>query len=386
MNGPRLFPLSYNFFLAGASFLIYASVLRPSFKYLDSLLPGVLFLLVMTCVILLLKRIVSYRQIRSFVESRLLWFSVITAFAVITFFFYPLANGLKTVMGGWDQDDCLILGVENLLEGQNPYADRSYFGNPCSPGFGALALYLPFVVLGMLALAPIVWMAVSQLLVLYSTSSKLQAGLFLGLVSASPMTLELLVNGSDILVMGFGLVVVGLLLESAVSRRSVPLVSGVAVLIGLVASMRVNVLLLLAVTAVYLYLRFRPAALLFVGLSAVVALVPSAVIYFSDPANFTPLHLVGKSQVLVPPVLFMLMAIATLLGLAWGGYLIKTNRIGLIAYLMISFTPHIATLAFSPLIFGGWDFFNWEAGHYLYVLTPGLAYLVARVSVPRDLQ
>jgi hypothetical protein len=279
-----------------------------------------------------------------------------------------------------------MLGVENLLAGQNPYREKTYLGNPCSPGLGALALYLPFVALGVLSLAPIVWMAVSQLLVLSSTSSRLQAGLFLALVSASPITLELLVNGSDILVMGFGLVVVGLLLESAVIRRSLPLVSGVAVLVGLVASMRVNLMLLLAVTAIYIYFRFRPSALLFAGLSAVAALVPSALIYFADPETFTPLHLVGKSQALVPPVLYVLMAIATLFGLAWGGYLIKANRIGLISYLMISFTPHIATLAFSPLIFGGWDFFNWEAGHYLYVLTPGLAYLVARVSVPRDLQ
>jgi flagellar biosynthesis protein FliQ len=124
---------------------------------------------------------------------------------------------------------------------------------------------------------------------------------------------------------------------------------------------------------------------MFFGLVAsVVSALPSALIYLSDPAGFTPLHLVGKSQTIVPPVLYVVMALLTLALLVIGASLVIRGKLDLVEFATLVFAPHIVFLSVSALVFGGWDFFNWEAGHYLYVLTPGLAYSVAKVVSNRS--
>lgn len=366
--------------MAGSSFLIYASVLRPSVKYLESLVPGLLFLGIMVIFALSWGQISRVQWVRKLVESPIAWWVTIGAFATLTLVFYPLANGLKAIMGGWDQDECLVLGVENLIAGNNPYLDLTYLGNPCSPGFGALLLYFPFVLVGLVAITPIFWMFLSQLLVQTATPSRLHAGFFLVLVAASPMTLELLVNGSDIPVMGFGLLVVGLLLERVDQRKSLPGILLISILVGLIASMRVNFLLLLLVTSIYVILKIKEIALPFILISSVVAIVPSGIIYLMDPENFTPLHLVAKSQGIVPFPLYVIMATLTLVAIVWGAFLVVKRKIDFLGYLAMSFFPHLVILSFSSLIFGGWDFFNWEAANYLYVLTPVLSFLIASKS------
>lgn len=370
-------------FIALAGVLIYASSLRPSVKYLDSLVPGVTFIGLMAVALVSLPFLLSKAWFRSIVVSPVSWLSVLVILGLLTLFFYPLADGLKTQMGGWDQDDCLKLGIENLLQGQNPYSDRSYFGNPCSPGFGAFVIYLPFVVAGVFSLAPIIWLGLSHFVLTLWVRDKTQASLFFFVIASSPMTLELLVNGSDIVIMGLGIVLSGLGVQFALRRGGLAVLGMAAVLVGLVASMRVNFLLLVAVATVFVFVKTRFGGVFFGLAASVVSILPSTLIYLSDPAGFTPLHLVGKSQAIVPPALYVVMALLTLASLFIGALLVMRNRLDLVEFSTLVFAPHIVFLSVSALVFGGWDFFNWEAGHYLYVLTPGLAYSVAKIVSTR---
>jgi hypothetical protein len=371
-------------FIALAGVLIYASSLRPSIKYLDSLVPGVAFVVVTTLSLVALPRLLSQNWFKKIVLSRISWLSVLVILTILTVFFYPLADSLKHQMGGWDQDDCLRLGIENLIQGQNPYSDKSYFGNPCSPGFGAFVIYLPFVIAGLLSLAPVVWLAVSRSVVGLWVQNRIQASLFFFIIASSPMTLELLVNGSDIVIMGLGIVVSSLGVQFALRRGGLAFLGMAAVLVGLVASMRVNFLLLVVVATVFVFIRTKFGGLFFGLVASAVSTLPSALIYLSDPAGFTPLHLVGKSQGIVPPVLYVFMALLTVASLVIGALLVMRGKLDLVEFATLVFAPHIVFLSVSALVFGGWDFFNWEAGHYLYVLTPGLAYSVAKVVSNRS--
>ena len=368
-----------SFFIAVAGVLIYASSLRPSVKYLDSLVPGVAFIGLMAVALVALPFLLSKAWFRGIVMSPVSWLSVLAILGFLTLFFYPLADGLKTQMGGWDQDDCLKLGIENLLQGQNPYSDRSYFGNPCSPGFGAFVIYLPLVVAGVFSLAPIIWLGLSHFVVTLWVQNKTQASLFFFVIASSPMTLELLVNGSDIVIMGLGIVLSGLGVQFALRRGGLAVLSMAAVLVGLVASMRVNFLLLVAVAAVFVFVKTRLGGVLFGLVASMVAILPSTFLYLSNPAGFTPLHLVGKSQAIVPPALYFVMGLLTLASLLIGALLVVRDKLDLVEFATLVFAPHIVFLSVSALVFGGWDFFNWEAAHYLYVLTPGLAYSVAKI-------
>jgi hypothetical protein len=371
-------------FIALAGVLIYASSLRPSFKYLDSLVPGVTFVMVMTLSLVALPRLLSQDWVRKLVLSRISWLSVMIVLAILTVTFYPLADALKNQMGGWDQDDCLKLGVENLIQGQNPYRDRSYFGNPCSPGFGAFVIYLPFVLAGLLSLAPIVWLAVSRDLVGRWVQNKVQAALFFLIIASSPMTLELLVNGSDIVFMALGIVFSALGVQFALRKGGLAFLGIAAVLVGLVASMRVNFLLLVVVTKVFVFFKTKFGGMLFGLVASVVSTLPSALTYLSDPSGFTPLHLVGKSQAIVPPVLYVVIGFLMLASLVIGALSVKRGKFDLVEFATLVFAPHIVFLSVSALVFGGWDFYNWGAGHYLYVLTPGLAYSVAKIASNRS--
>jgi hypothetical protein len=370
--------------IALAGLLIYGSSLRPSFKYLDSLIPGIILVAAMTLLLVSLPRFLKLDWFKKLVASRISWLSVLFILAILTASFYPLADGLKNQMAGWDQDDCLKLGIENLLQGQNPYSDRSYLGHPCSPGFGAFVIYLPFVITGLFSMAPIVWLAVSRGVVGLWVHHKIQASLFFFVIASSPMTLELLVNGSDIVVLGLGLVLSSLGVQFALRKGGLGFLGMAAVLVGLVASMRVNFLLLVVVSTVFVFIRTKFGGMFFGLVASVVSTLPSALIYFSDPAGFTPLHLVGKSQDIVPPVLYVVMALLTVASLFIGALSVMRGKLDLVEFATLVFAPHIVFLSVSALVFGGWDFFNWEAGHYLYVLTPGLAYSVAKIVSNRS--
>lgn len=245
------------FLIALAGVLIYGNSLRPSVKYLDSLVPGVAFIGLMTIALVALSYFLSRAWFRRVLMSPVSWLSVLGILGLLTLFFYPLADGLKDHMGGWDQDDCLKLGIENLLQGQNPYSDKTYFGNPCSPGFGAFVIYLPFVAAGVFSLAPIIWLGLSHFVVTLWVQNKIQASLFFFVIASSPMTLELLVNGSDIVIMGLGLVLSALGVQFALRRGGLAVLGMAAVLVGLVASMRVNFLLLVAVATVFVFVKTR---------------------------------------------------------------------------------------------------------------------------------
>jgi hypothetical protein len=94
-------------------------------------------------------------------KKKYLYVLSILALTVIVLYGYPIADSLKLHGKGSDQDDCVILGVENLLKAQNPYSSRTYHNNPCSTGMGVLIAYIPFVYIGFYELGSVIFMIIT---------------------------------------------------------------------------------------------------------------------------------------------------------------------------------------------------------------------------------
>jgi hypothetical protein len=361
----------------GLLFLLVFSSLRPAFKYLKGLPEFLAFALLVLSLLLLW---ISRRSIGSFLRalSRSGYFQIllILMMGVVTAIFYPMADALKYQGLGQDQDDCLIQGSLALAAGKSPYEETTYFGNPCSPLFGAIVPYVPFVLLGVFALAgPVILGATAA--AVHLARGPLVAGLTLSLLVATPLTLELLVNGSDFIWIGFGLVLLGLALG-----REFPFLtpSGndltAAALVGLLASTRVNMPILLGLYLVILASRRSKSGIVLFGFAASIALLPSFFIYLADPAGFTPFHLIGKGMLLFPGgSLFLLMFVGLGLLLTLRKFLHLGFRASNLVMLLVG--SNVVPLSIADLIARGFDFGAWEGASYLMVVYPLVALQIA---------
>ena len=372
-----MFALRGDLLSLGLLFLLVISSLRPAFKYLNGLPEFLAFAILVFSLLLLW---VSRRNVGSFLRSlsRSGYFQVllVVILGVVTAIFYPMADALKYQGLGQDQDDCLIQGSLALASGKSPYEETTYFGNPCSPLFGAIVPYVPFVLLGVFALAgPVILGATAAAVRL--ARGPLVAGLTLSLLVATPLTLELLVNGSDFIWIGFGLVILGLALG-----REFPFLSSsgndltAAALVGLLASTRVNMPILLGLYLLILLSRRRKSGFVLFGLAASIALLPSFLIYAADPSGFTPLHLIGKGMLLFPGGS---LAILIIIGLGMLLALRKFLDLGFrsSSLLLLLVGSNVVPLSIADLIARGFDFGAWEGASYLMVVYPLVALQIA---------
>lgn len=365
--------------VAGLLFgLLVSTALRPSYKYLGSIWIWIAYVLV---ALGLIYAVLAVPKLRLFLLNKPTFtMGVVSLYAALNIVFYPLADGLKTLRQGQDQDDCTILVIEQLLTLDFPYDQTSYFGNPCSPLFGALIPYIPFVAVDAFLLANSFILAVSAWLVFRLSGSIPTASLAILISLGIPQTLELLVNGSDFIFMGFGLLICGLLMRRAQVDSRYLLLS--SVLVGVLASTRVSMPILGLAYVVWLFTIFRPrVAALHSLASAGVAMVPSGLLFLVSPEEFSPLHLVAKGQRLVPGTLYIVMIAATLLALIAGAFLLR-KKLDANSYLLLTLLPHLAFLTYGDLVFNrNMDFFWWEGASYLMVITPAASYLIAEITL-----
>jgi len=296
--------------------------------------------------------------------------------AAAVYVMYPVADGLKASLRGSDQDDCVVLGALRLLAGQNPYLDLTYFGNPCSTGFGVLLYYLPFVFFKAYFLGGIFSIAVLMASLVRSSGRLDDGGFFLFLLFSCVAVPELLVVGSDLIFVGSGIALLMLLVRSLPDSRQWGALFVSALLCGVLASSRVNFLVLVPLVGFLLFSRWRSGAAVFVVVGTLVALVPSAVIYFSDPQAFTPLHLLHKAQVIMPRAVLAAAAVVSAGMAIVGFFMVRRNAQALPLAVFLALLPGLVTLSFGDLYGRGWSLALWEGANYLVPLLPLAALLV----------
>ena len=119
-----------------------------------------------------------------------------------------------------------------------------------------------------------------------------------------------MVVGSDLFLIGFFLLIAALYMDVNIDNMSIGKTLLLSVLVGLVASSRINMLIILPIFAIFGYFRNKLSGILMFLSSSVIAILPSFLIYISNPSLFTPLHLIQKAEMLLPlSVRFVVIAI-----------------------------------------------------------------------------
>jgi len=321
----------------------------------------------------------SGTRLRSLLSNRYLLALIGIGMTVAIYYMYPIADGLKAHRLGSDQDDCVMLGVTRLLAGQNPYLDRTYFGNMCFTGFGVFAYYLPFVFFKVYFLGGLFALGVFFASVFYGTRRNEDIGVLMFLVFACIAVPELLSTGSDLVFVGSGIALLSVMgMRVCTTKKWGPLLL-MALLAGLLSSARMNFLVIFPLVSLFVFPHWRAgAAVLFIA-SGMVAIFPSLFIYSSNPAAFTPLVLIGKGQSILPASMILVALLLSIFGVAAGYVMSQRNVSKLPTAMFFSLMPGLLILSLGDLQQRSGIIALWEGANYLIPLVPLAAFLVLQL-------
>lgn len=352
-------------------FFVIAPNLRPIFRYFTFFQSG-LFIIYSLFVFLLVYLLQKNKF--KFYFSKLLgsyWF-IFFIFLLVTlliWFLYPIADGLKSQMRGSDQDDCVIISVKQLASLLHPYVKTSYYGNPCSTGLGIILLYFPFVLFNIYFLASIsfAYLCVNVIARFRDTYT---ASAFLILQFSSLFSFELLIVGSDLIFLGFGLVLLIFQIINLVLKKNTYNIFWLAVFAGLLSSSRINFLVIAPIISIFIFIHWQRGGLLFGLFSISTAIIPSSIVYFIDPSKFSPFHLIEKSNLLLQGGLKEVAIFLSILAFLFSCNLIKKSIKLLPISLFLCLLPSLLFLSFSDLLLRKLNFATWEGANYLAPIIP----------------
>ena len=227
-------------------------------------------------------------------ERRAMWLAAATLLAVGILFavIYPIANAPAPQRGS-DNDDAIVLGVQALMQGRNPYQERTYLGNPVNSMLGGFLLAAPFVWLDNGALQNLFWLVLFWAAMRFYLRGWRGALLLLWcLLGLAPLVLySILIGDSKIANTLYILLTILILMVLAPqSRRPLALKIALAALLGVALASRANFLGLTPL--LFASIGYRSSWRLACGLMAVVLAVFGALnlpLYLLDPAGFMPI-------------------------------------------------------------------------------------------------
>jgi len=353
---------------------------RPIFKYLPhaSLLCALYVLLV--SILVFTHPLERFSAIKKILNNPLLSFALIALVGIVCWFAYPFADGLKLSMRGSDQDDCIIQGSSALIQLAHSYLQKTYFGNPCSPGPGLLILYIPFVWLHLYILGAISAIAAVAYLLARHWQRWDSVSLWLITLLCSLVIPEALVVGSDLILPACLILAIALLLEPAIKKQEYFLLVILAIATGLIASIRINFIVFAPLVALFIFMRWRVGAVLFSFISLAITLVPGYFIYQLDPASFTPLHLVSKSAKFIPTGLLICTGLASIGIALYCAYRLKKGSNNFPIAIFLSLAPMLLMASIGELAYGQWAIAGWAGANYLIPLIPLAAYLLIDIT------
>lgn len=321
----------------------------------------------------------SKAWIKGVIGNRYLLALIGIGMVVAVYYMYPIADGLKVHRLGSDQDDCIMLGVARLLAGQNPYLDRTYFGNMCFTGFGVFAYYLPFVFLKVYFLGGLVALGSYFGYVFHGTRRYEDLGVLTILVFSCIAVPELLSTGSDLVFVGSGIALLSVMGMRVSTSKNWRVLLLMAVLAGLLSSARMNFLVIFPLVSIFLFLRWRAGAAVLFILAGMVAILPSLFIYLSSPADFTPLVLIGKGQSILPRVVILIALLLSITGVVTGLVMLRNDVARFPEAMFLSLMPGLLILSFGDLYGRSGSLALWEGANYLIPLVPLAAFLVLQL-------
>ncbi|MBG86301.1 MAG: hypothetical protein CMO80_05305 [Verrucomicrobiales bacterium] len=289
------------------------------------MIPGLVYLAVLPFVVCWLLR--NAAVLAKYVEKNesLLLSITLMASVLLVVFVHPIADG-----GGWgrgsDSDDALELATSRLLEGQHPYLETTYLGNPVSQLPGSVILAVPFVTLfGGVAMQNVFWLAVLMFALRRCSSRAGSLVMLLGVSLLSPCLVYRIAVGDDYLTNGILVLLAVIWLTKCAHQERATMKELLlpAVSVGFAISTRTLFPLLLPLLVIYLVrVRGYWTGLLLTTVIGFVFVVVTAPFYFWDPAGFSPFHTARKLNrfdSLIPHAGVSIPALAVLTGafLCW---------------------------------------------------------------------
>jgi hypothetical protein len=353
--------------------------LRFFAKYAGALAPAAYLAYVATGLAVCVLILRSPRLLWLFSRDPLLVTAVVCLVALVAVA-YPVADALRQVGAGSDQDDCVRELVKNVIALRAPFG-RGYFGDPCSTGPGELFVYWP-VALTRTWFVVVPGLCVGLGYVVLRVVADRALAVMLSLTQlCSWLFLELAATGSDLLLIGwlYAAAVVCVLVGVRERRGGLLLTGGAAY--WLFATSRLPLALVAAASAGLLLLALGARVWLVVAPAAALTLVLYAGSYALAPARFEPGHLVAKSgrvvrDLLGGPGLAALVAVG-LLVLAGVVLAVRPGAVGLVRRHLLPL--QVAVLATPMALVSLWDLLrhdlhpaDWEGLHYLYLAMPML--------------
>ncbi len=317
-----------------------------------------------------------------------IFFSLIVFSLLIIFFkLYPIADNMKYLNMGIDQDDCFLVFIDNFKQKQFLYS-LTYLGNPCSTGLLEFIIYFPVIFWkNYFSLIPIISISIFYFILSKELSSKI-AVLFCLTQFCNLIYLEMGIAGSDFIMIGVAYIASLRLASLGFRNKNFLYLISSFVLFCFFYGSRSIFLLILPFNIYLFWLSFGNKIFkLFIPviiLTALSYLIP----FFVNSEMYTPFHLFGKLYSLMFPFKYILAFGFVLILLIEIKYkilmknLIQKNN-NLFFHVLILTIPLLLAI-FSSLLQTN-DFAGWEELNYSLIFLPSIFYFTA-IKYKKELQ
>ena len=154
-----------------------------------------------------------------------------------------------------------------------------------------------------------------------------------------------------------------------------------SLLCGLLASSRVNFMVIVPLASILIFLHWRKGAVYFFLSALLIATTPSLIIYFMSPNEFTPFHLIGKAQRLVPTSFIEVAFVVSVITFLYGIFIVRRNLNHLPLAIFISIAPSLIAVSLGDLlVIRLGDISQWEGANYFIALVPLASALIATLK------
>jgi len=331
-------------------FIIIPNI-RPLIKYITyiNLIFFIFYIIILFIFFYIVLKKQTYINLKKYISNYFYISFILLITTLIIWYLYPIADALKLQMKGSDKDDGIILAATAILNLEHPYLEPSYYGNPHSAGMGIILIYLPFVYLNLYPFGAIFFSAYAILKIHKFTNDSYYAAVFSTLLFSSIFNIETLIQGTDLFLVGCGLVILCIDLIKNMDSKNILKFLWPAVLCGLLASSRINFLIIIPIISLYIFIYSKKISIIFGVLATLVAILPSLYVYLLDPQAFAPLHLIEKGNYLLKGNLRIFAILMSILAFLLSFYFVKNSFANISLALFLSLAPALILLALGDI-------------------------------------
>jgi hypothetical protein len=255
---------------------------------------------------------------------------VLAALAVAVAVIHPMIDTagftiLGFGVGAADNDNAVALGIEALLQGENPYDQQTFLEQPIGPLPGAFVLGAPFHLMGNVAFASIFFLGIYWFLAARETAAVGTLLLILTLTT-SPAVIYQSLAGMDYTTDIMAVVALAVL-SIFLGDRTIWLVVTTAA-VGIAMATRINLTLLAIPLIAVLLNRYGTKQAITAGVALVAGFLAISVPFFLwDPEVFSPIQAGADKTAALPIGSFLIPALGLVVALMLARFLPHNDEV-----------------------------------------------------------